>query len=161
MKVSISGHRGISRHDVEIISAKMYGYVLSRDVEEIFFGGAIGVDTEALRLALYWRTNGEFPRLTAIVPDKIWTQPANAQAVLRSLRFPDRVIELGNSITKTDGYAAYHIRNQELVNRIKDCGQLTAFWSGDKKGGTWSAIQYAKKVGAAWEHVQITGEKRR
>ncbi len=156
MKVAVSGHRWLKwPEDMQIIEQKMIGYVHDPEVEQIFFGGAGGADTDALRYALEHRQN-RFPKLTVIVPNTLDWQPVSAQ--LWSVR-ADELIELKAHITENDHYLSYELRNRRLVDEIVACGQLTAFWSG-RPSGTYNAIKYAQSIGACWEHVPVHGRER-
>ncbi len=154
MKVSITGHRWLSPKDYRVLLERMTLHVLDFDVEEIFFGGAIGADTESLAMALEKRID-RYPRLTVVVPDTVDAQPRDTQGWTRRA---DRIIELRNPIRREDGFESYHIRNRFLVDQIRDEGQLTAFWSGRQQGGTYRAIEYAVSIDAAWEHVLVEGQ---
>jgi len=59
-RVAITGNRGITAEDRAKIRAKVRELVADPGVAAIFFGGAIGADTEALAAALEFRGKGSF-----------------------------------------------------------------------------------------------------
>jgi hypothetical protein len=131
--------------------------VSAPDVEELFFGGAIGVDSHALRFAYLARAMRRTPLLTVVCPDTRDALPKLAQVWCS--KYADQYIELKNPITAEDHYLSYDLRNRWMVDQIRDCGPLEAFWSGRRRGGTWNAIQYAIATGACWEHIEILGQE--
>lgn len=137
---AITGHRLVHSRALDRIQKAMHLLIDNSTIDEIYFGGAKGTDTEALRAALQYR-KGRRPRLVVVVPDTIDSQPSNTRHWTDSA---DEVIELGNPITDEDGYSSYRIRNEYLVNV---CTFLVAFFNGDFKTGTGQAINYATRIG--------------
>ena len=121
------------------------------NIDEIYFGGARGVDTRAL----YWAHKYKKPntKLIVVVPDTIDKQPAETRGYINTLA--DEVIELKNPITKSDGFAAYQIRNEYMVN---PCDLLISFWNGQKKNcGTYNCMEYATSKNKTIRIVNIAG----
>ena len=137
--VGITGHRDLIPGDLAKIRAAMKALLANVSVDEIWFGGATGVDTEALRAALEFRV-GRRPKLVVILPDTLLRQPYQTHSVTRQA---DSIIELKRAITPDDGYRAFHERNEFIVNHAS---VLVAFWSGVGKSGTASTVTYAKKT---------------
>lgn len=118
----------------------MDGLVKNPSIDAIYFGGAKGGDTEALKAALFYRT-GRRPWLVVVVPDVVTKQPFETRAWTHRA---DEVIELKNPITSDDDYEAYTIRDQYLV----DVGSLlVAFWRGNYKTGTGKTVRMAENSG--------------
>jgi len=140
--------------DVTTIRDKVGSLVARDDIEQMYFGGAIGADTVALEAALDLRKN-KTPRLVAVVPNRINNQPKETQAALSRA---DEVIELGNPITSANGYKAYHLRNRAMVDMATD---VVAFWSGDIHSGTYSTIKYANDNTKKVDAVVIEGKDKR
>lgn len=137
---SMTGHRDLSPKDLYRLQTAMKGLATNPTIDAIYFGGAMGADTEALRTALEVRV-GARPHLVVVVPYTVYHQPSSTHQVTHSA---DEVIELGNKITADDRFASYQIRNQYLVDV---CSLLVAFWNGNYKSGTGSAVQMAERQG--------------
>lgn len=146
--ISITGHRKVSARDVDRIFAAMKILVRNPTIDAIYFGGAIGADTYALRAAAEYRVEKR-PHLTVVVPDTAAKQPRDAQ---KYFSLADEVIELGNPITKDDGFEAFKIRNVYLVDAATT---LVGFFSGKWNSGTGHAIRYAKANGVAYCEVKV------
>lgn len=130
----------------------MKALVGNASLDAIYFGGAAGADTEALRAALELRS-GKRPHLVVVVPDTIDKQPLLTREWTRQA---DEVIELQNPITSDDGYASFKTRNQYLV----DVGSFgVAFFNGNYKSGTGHAVRAAEKIGLVVHKVAIKGTK--
>lgn len=156
MKIAYSGHRYVHDYDLDTINARVMQDMKEPDLEEMYFGGAIGSDTYALRFAFLARgAQRKLPMLTVVCPDTKEKLPYLARRGAE--KHADRIIELHNEITGRDGWHAFDVRNQYMVDQIRDVGQLVAFWTGRRPSGTWNAIEYAMSTGALWEHVQILG----
>jgi len=133
---------GLVEADVIAISGHRDGYARSElfrgldglRAKEYVFGGARGVDTEALEYM--GRTQPGAVR-TVIVPNEVRHQPAEAQAAIRA--WANEVMELRNA-----GPDRYHIRNMAMIDRSD---RLEAFYDFRGHGGTRNAIEYARSVG--------------
>jgi uncharacterized phage-like protein YoqJ len=139
MIVSITGRRQFNFDSLPLIEHEIASLMFAT---KILFGGALGIDTVTLKLANKLLPNSV--ELVVVFPDKF-----------NPLQFPDTrasYIELGNEITSKDYFASFHKRNQYLVD---NCDLLVAFWDGIKKGGTYSAMKYAKKVNREVKIVNI------
>lgn len=146
--VSVTAHRKISIPDQPRVRSAMKVLVQNPTIDAIYFGGALGGDTLALRAAAEFRT-GPKPRLVVVLPD---TEAAQPFAARQWYHLADEVIELGYTITQDDGFQAYHRRNEYLVNI---CTSLVAFFSGQKKSGTGSTIDYARSLGVVVHEVPV------
>lgn len=138
--VSITGHRDLGPLSKKRVWASMKILVAKPHVGVIYFGGALGTDTIALKAALHYRI-GKRPHLVVVVPDTTSHQPAAARDWICQA---DEVVELGNPITQDDGWASFKKRNEFLVDH-GSC--LVAFFNGNYKSGTGHAIRYAEKNG--------------
>lgn len=147
--VVISGHRDISPDDLRKVWAGVKLLVANSSVDEIWVGGARGVDNEALKAALHYRGEAKRPKLVVVVPDRIQNQPSECWEWIRRA---DSVIELQHPITAADKYASYRNRNEFMLNHGS---ALVAFWSGNKKSGTGSAVNYAKRLNIPVKHLPI------
>lgn len=139
MIYSITGRRDVKASSIPIIEEKISTL---QNAERINFGGALGVDDIALHAAD--RLLPSSVELIVVFPDRI---------------IPERIagtratcIELKKSITKDDYWYAFQFRNEHLVNYSD---YLIAFWDGVKRGGTWNAMKYAKRIGRTCEIVMI------
>lgn len=146
--VVISGHRDISPDDVRKVWAAMKLIIENPSVDEIWIGGARGVDDEALKASLHYRGDRKKPMLVVVVPDKVVHQPRQCWEFIRRA---DRVIELEQPITAADKFASYRNRNEFMLNHGS---VLVAFWNG-KRSGTGNAVSYAKKLSIPVKHISI------
>lgn len=148
--VSITAHRNLTPESVSRVHAAMKSLVSLPHVDAIYFGGARGGDTEALRGALHHRGTSVRPRLVVVVPNLLTNQPYETRAISEQA---DEVIELKNEITKENGYSAYAVRDQYLVD---SANSLVAFFSGDYKTGTGKTIRMAEKKGIRVTLIGVT-----
>lgn len=151
MIITITANRKLVPTDHDIIFQEMVELVTTPEIETIYFGGAIGGDTVALQSCLDICVLDR-PKLIVVVPNRLQDQPKSTHAISRKA---DEIIELGNNISVSDGWAAYHKRNAYMVDRSSD---VVAFWDGSANSGTSSCINYAKKLNKTIKIVQIIGE---
>lgn len=138
---AITGHRQVTHKDTLRIFNAMRGLVANTNVDAIYFGGALGADTEALKAALEIRalSGKDTPSLGVVVPDVLESQPL---ATHEWSRKADRIIELQNPLHLK---SSYKTRNQYLVD---NCAFLVGFWRAeDYKSGTYQTLQMASKSG--------------
>lgn len=150
--VAITANRKLAPQDYDDIFEEMSFLITSPNIEAIYFGGAVGGDTVALKscLDIVCLTR---PRLIVVVPNRLQDQPRETHAVSRRA---DEIIELGMPITSADGWRAYKARNEYMVDHAD---HLVAFWNkSTKPSGTGSCISYAYKVGKTVKIIEITGE---
>jgi hypothetical protein len=112
-------------------------------IDVIYFGGARGGNTEALRAALHFRGDAKRPKLIVVVPDSLARQPLETQIWSKKA---DAVVELNHPITKEDGFAAYGKRDQYLVDRATT---VLAFFSGNYATGTGKTVRMAETKGVS------------
>lgn len=127
-RIAISGHRVYPDR-----SALLKG-LNSIHAREYTFGGALGVDTDALEHIA--KTQPRAVR-TVVVPNRVADQPRLARHAIR--KYSTRVIELRNT-----GPDRYMIRNRFMVDRSN---RLSAFYDFRGRGGTYNTIEYARKTG--------------
>ncbi len=152
MIVAITGSRSVTEADAAHVARIVEALVYEVRPAEIIFGGAVGVDTIALAAAQHHRSCGgrtvraHRSRLVVIVPDVVAAQPHAAREAIRL--YADEVVELRRKITRADGFAAYHARNREMVDRATT---VLGFWNGDPRSGTHACLAYAARIGRdAW-----------
>ena len=148
MIVAITGHRKLSPADAALVTARVEALIYEVRPAAVIFGGAVGVDTVALAAAQHHRSHrggtvrAHRSRLVVIVPDVVRAQPHEAREAIRL--YADEVVEMRNPIKRADGWAAYHARNREMVDRAT---HVLAFWDGDTRTGTGSCVAYAQRMG--------------
>ena len=135
MKIAITGSRKVHPDDYKIISQHMKTLCMDSQVECIYFGGAIGVDSLALQSSLECEPR---PRLILVVPDKLSNQP---RSTWEPSKQADEIIELCNPITYDDFFYSYKLRNIYMVDHSD---KTVAFWTGDTKSGTYHTITYTR-----------------
>lgn len=128
LRIAITGHR------VYPDRAALYSGLDRFRAREYIFGGARGVDSDALQYIA--RTQPRSIR-TVVVPNRVIDQPIDARAIIR--RHATRVIELRNS-----GSDRYMIRNRFMVDRAT---RVQAFYDFRGRGGTYNTIEYANSIG--------------
>jgi hypothetical protein len=146
---SITGHRVVGSNSKKRIWSAMRALVGNQTIDSIYFGGAGGTDTEALKASLYQR-KGVRPWLVVVLPDRLENQPLVTHEFSR---MADELIELRNPITNKDRYRSYKIRNEFLVDISSF---LLAFFNGNYDSGTGSAIRYAEKKGTKVYKVTVS-----
>jgi hypothetical protein len=148
--ISITAHRKLADAHVSTIHATMQKIVRSPDVDAVYFGGALGGDTEALKAALYFR-QGKRPWLVVVVPDTVAKQPIDTRAWTRQA---DEVIELRNPIRREDDFVSYTVRDRYLVDVAST---VVAFFSGNYRSGTGQTVRMAEKDGLVVTKVMLSG----
>jgi len=154
LTIAITGNRYPDQTDYQLIETTIKKIVFNKNIKEIVFGGAIGVDSIALLYALKFRENAKLktPKLTVVVPDKLTDQPEGTRDVSA---MADELVELKNTITSDDGYNSYRLRNEYMVKRSN---RIVAFWDGSPRSGTFMTINLAKQHKKAYEVIDIQGK---
>lgn len=144
MKIAITGSREIKNAD--IIYDVMCEVLTSTDIDEIFFGGAVGVDSIALQYIYdILESINKFCRLTVIVPFTVSKQPKSVIPII--YKYSNKIIEMKQSFSKY----AYLKRNDELVRHA--C-LVIAFWDG-RDGGTKYTINKAIELNKPVEIIRL------
>ena len=158
MIVAITGHRALTPADEALVTARVEALIYVVRPSVVIFGGAVGVDTVALWATMRPRTRGTVrlhrTRLVVIVPDTVRVQPHAAREAIRL--YADEVVEMRNAITRADGWAAYHARNREMVDRAD---AVLGFWTGDHASGTGACLAYARRMGREVWVEEIEGAR--
>lgn len=160
MIVAITGHRALTPTDEALVTARVEALIYDVRPSAVIFGGAVGVDTVALAAAQHRRSHhggtvrAHRSRLVVIVPDTVRAQPHAAREAIRL--YADEVVEMRNAITRADGWAAYHARNREMVDRAD---AVLGFWTGDHASGTGACLAYARRMGREVWVEEIEGAR--
>ncbi len=126
--IAITGHRDYPDR------AALYRGLDGMNARQYYFGGARGIDTDALEYIS--RTQPGSVR-TVVVPNRLSDQPLTAQGIIK--RYSTNVIELKNT-----GPDRYMIRNRYMVNHSN---KTNAFYDFRGRGGTFNTIEYAREKG--------------
>ncbi len=126
--IAITGHREYPDR------AALFRGLDRFQAREYFFGGARGVDTDALQ---YIRRTQPRSIRTVVVPNRLIDQPARARVIIR--QDASRIIELKNT-----GADRYMIRNRFMVDRAT---RVNAFYDYRGSGGTYNTIEYSRSIG--------------
>lgn len=126
--VAITGHRDYPDR------AALYRGLDRMSARQYYFGGARGVDSDALQYIS--RTQPGSVR-TVVVPNRVIDQPLSSQATIK--RYATNIIELKNT-----GPNRYMIRNRYMVDNST---KTNAFYDFRGKGGTYNTIEYARSKG--------------
>lgn len=145
--VFITGSRRYGRQTdvLRVVELAMKGIIRDTSLKCVYLGGAIGIDTLALKVLRMYRGSlkNSFPFLIVVCPNTVDDLPEEARSVAD--KCADRYVELGNRITADDRYESFHIRNRYMVDRSRE-GR--AFWNQESLNcGTISAVNYATKLG--------------
>jgi hypothetical protein len=146
--ISLSGHRNVSLKDESRIVAATKTLVNNPTIDAMYFGGALGADTISLRAAATYRV-GKRPHLVVVCPNTRNHQPVDAR---KYFHLADEVIELGYEITRDDGFKAFKLRNEYLVDVASS---LVAFYSGKRNSGTGHAVGYAESLGLSVYKIPV------
>lgn len=137
---AITGHRTLGPISIRRVWTAAETLLKNLTIDVVYLGGASGVDTEFLKAALQYRV-GLRPKLIVVVPDTVERQPVSTREWTRRA---DEIVELLEPITSDNRYLSYKKRNEYLIDQSTF---LIAFFNGNFKSGTGSAINYAKKCG--------------
>lgn len=137
---AITGHRTLGPISIRRVWTAAETLLNNLTIDVVYLGGASGVDTEFLKAALQYRV-GLRPKLIVVVPDTVERQPVSTREWTRRA---DEIVELLEPITSDNRYLSYKKRNEYLIDQSTF---LIAFFNGNFKSGTGSAINYAKKCG--------------
>lgn len=134
--IAITGHR------VYQDPAALYRGLDQLSARQYYFGGARGVDSDALEYIA--RTQPGSVR-TVVVPNRVIDQPISSQAIIK--RHATEVIELRNT-----GPDRYMIRNRYMVDKST---RVNAFYDYRGRGGTFNTIEYARAEGKLGEVTDL------
>lgn len=126
--IAITGHR------VYPDRAALYRGLDRMSARQYYFGGARGVDSDALEYIS--KTQPQSIR-TVVVPNKVSDQLRSSQIMIK--RHASNVIELKNT-----GRNRFMVRNRYMVDKST---KLNAFYDFRGKGGTYNTIEYARSKG--------------
>ncbi len=164
LSVVFTANRHLTKADEKKTRRIVKRLVLNKAVKRMVFGGAIGGDTVALDAAVKARGKNSRPWLIAVLPCKLKDQPPETWEVTRKA---DQIIELGNPITSSDGWAAFHKRNRFMVDfarkQLGASARVVGFTNRDPRSGTESCLNYAdsfKKDGVQLKRLDIEGSDR-
>lgn len=134
--VAITGHRPGGLGDPEWVKDALRYAFAAVGATKVIQGMAEGADLISAGVA--WKMDIPF------VAARPWTgHGANTPMYQWALRNAEHV-EVLNPSKSFPGNAAFHIRNEWMVNH----GDIVvAVWNGSYKGGTAAAVKYARKVG--------------
>lgn len=125
--ITITGHR------VYPDRAALYRGLDQYHARRYYFGGARGVDNDALQYIT--KTQPGSVR-TVVVPNRVMDQPFSVRGVIN--RDATNIIELKNT-----GADRFMIRNRYMVDRST---RVNAFYDFRGRGGTYNTIEYARSI---------------
>jgi hypothetical protein len=144
--VAVSGIRDLSPQSYADVELAIIEEMI--DVDEMRFGGALGVDTVALRVAC--ELADVETTLVVIVPCSAADQPREAR---EAFACASRIVELG--LPRSRG--AYLRRNDVLLD---GADKLIAFTDGRATGGTAYTIERATRAGLDVRIVPVSSNTR-
>lgn len=172
--VVCTGHRKIAEDAHKpLIRARIRDALANADL--MVFGGASGFDLIALHEAVVWKVfanNPDHAENLAVKYPKMATCELEVIVAATVKHQPDQVQRGFEFYNKwAPGYVnwvemkmAYNPenlkrRNQEMVNRIPSAeeGYVLAYWTGERRSGTYSCIHYTEQVKKYPVHQIIEG----
>jgi uncharacterized phage-like protein YoqJ len=147
MILGITGHRpsvlgcgyDIPNPTYDRICQQIKGEFIELKPEKIISGMALGVDQWAVSIAMELG----IPFIAAVPfkgQDSRW--PVKSKKIYEDmLGSADRIVIIGE-LTSNNFAELMFLRNRWIVD---NSSELLAVWNGDRKGGTFSAINYAEK----------------
>jgi len=126
--ITITGHR------IYEDPAALYRGLDQLQAKQYYFGGARGVDTDALK---YISNTQPGSIRSVVVPNRLIDQPLESIRVINN--YATEIIELKNT-----GPDRYMIRNKYMVDRST---RIEAFYDFRGHGGTFNTIRYSEATG--------------
>jgi len=148
--VAVTGHRHITEADARTVAAACE----ESTAQAWVFGGAMGVDTVALRAV---RASHGLAWLQVIVPGTVAQQPPDARAAIEA--YADEVVEMRGDLATKGPESAYARRNAAMV---REASEVLAFLDARREGsGSRACAEYARGQGRAVRVVAIEGKTKR
>ena len=117
-------------------------YISENDVTDFISGMALGADMDFAATVLLLREKYPYIRLHCAIPcrdqTRLWKEPY-ISLYNNLLRQADSSVVLSESYTRT----CMLERNRYMVDKSD---YVFAIWNGERKGGTWYTMEYAKKL---------------
>lgn len=117
-------------------------YISENDVTDFISGMALGADMDFAATVLLLREKYPYIRLHCAIPcrdqTRLWKEPY-ISLYNNLLRQADSSVVLSESYTRT----CMLERNRYMVDKSD---YVFAVWNGERKGGTWYTMEYAKKL---------------
>lgn len=117
-------------------------YISENDVTDFISGMALGADMDFAATFLLLREKYPYIRLHCAIPcrdqTRLWKEPY-ISLYNNILRQADSSVILSESYTRT----CMLERNRYMVDKSD---YVFAVWNGERKGGTWYTMEYAKKL---------------
>lgn len=117
-------------------------YISENDVTDFISGMALGADMDFAATVLLLREKYPYIRLHCAIPcrdqTRLWKEPY-ISLYNNILRQADSSVILSESYTRT----CMLERNRYMVDKSD---YVFAVWNGERKGGTWYTMEYAKKL---------------
>ena len=117
-------------------------YISENDVTDFISGMALGADMDFAATFLLLREKYPYIRLHCAIPcrdqTRLWKEPY-ISLYNNILRQADSSVILSESYTRT----CMLERNRYMVDKSD---YVFAIWNGERKGGTWYTMEYAKKL---------------
>ena len=117
-------------------------YISENDVTDFISGMALGADMDFAATVLLLREKYPYIRLHCAIPcrdqTRLWKEPY-ISLYNNILRQADSFVILSESYTRT----CMLDRNRYMVDKSD---YVFAVWNGERKGGTWYTMEYAKKL---------------
>lgn len=117
-------------------------YISENDVTDFISGMALGADMDFAATVLLLREKYPYIRLHCAIPcrdqTRLWKEPY-ISLYNNILRQADSSVILSESYTRT----CMLERNRYMVDKSD---YVFAIWNGERKGGTWYTMEYAKKL---------------
>lgn len=158
MKIGVTGRRpdklfGYDLSDSRWIKLKeaLKQLLIDNDCTEAYTGMALGVDTVFALAVLELKDEGHDIKLHCAIP----CRNHSSKWVKESVDLYNSILARADIVTLVtdEDYSPYLMqkRNRYIVDNVD---MLLAVWNGDRQGGTWNCVNYARGIGR--EIIQIT-----
>lgn len=139
--VAITGHRPERLNNEDRIIQELKVAFEDLNTYRVIQGMAPGVDIIAARTA--YKANIPFVAARPYPGHRNYVANSYKEWLPAYDQTLERAEEIVDVCESYEGPWVFQRRNEWMVDR---CDHLIAVWDGIKKGGTWNAISYAKKV---------------
>ncbi len=126
-------------------------YIMHRSVKAFITGMALGADMDFAETVLALRKVHRHISLHCAIPCRNQTEFWSSSDINR---YKDIIENANTSVCLSEKYfsGCMHIRNRYMVCHSNF---ILAIWNGEKQGGTWYTMQYARKLNKEMDVLRL------